>query len=68
MVFKLAIFENHTIAEELIALCSLEMVVTIVRNEARKQLELRLLSNIVFQNRFADLTSEILEKVITYEG
>jgi len=64
MVFKLAIFENHTIAEELIALCSLEMVVTIVR----KQLELRLLSNIVFQNRFADLTSEILEKVITYEG
>jgi len=66
MVFKLAIFENHTIAEELIALCSLEMVVTIVRK--RKQLELRLLSNIVFQNRFADLTSEILEKVITYEG
>ncbi|CAI9723498.1 Hypothetical predicted protein [Octopus vulgaris] len=56
----------HTIGEELIKACALDMATFILRKEARKKLELVPLSNNVIQRRIGDLSSDILCQVISY--
>ena len=54
----------HTIAEELIKPCVLQMTEDVVGKEASKKLELVPLSNNIIQSRIKDLSSDVLDKVI----
>ena len=52
--------KTHTIAEEVIKPCVLQMTKVVLGKEATKKLELVLLSNYVIQSRIRDLSSDIL--------
>ena len=54
----------HTIAEEVIKPCVLQMTKIVLGKEASKKLELVPLSNNVIQSRISDLSSDILDQVI----
>ena len=55
----------HTIAEDLIKPCTLEMETIILGKEARKKFEQVPLSNNVIHNRISDLSEDILDQVIS---
>uniref|UniRef100_UPI00358EA82C protein FAM200C-like n=1 Tax=Myxine glutinosa TaxID=7769 RepID=UPI00358EA82C len=55
----------HTIAEDLIKPCALEMATTFLSKEARKKFEQVPLSNNIIHNRISDLSEDILDQVIS---
>ncbi|XP_076315070.1 protein FAM200C-like [Tachypleus tridentatus] len=54
----------HTIGEELIKPCALEMAKIVLRKEAEKKLQQVSLSNDVIHNRIIDMSVDILEQVV----
>jgi len=56
----------HTIGEELIKPCVLQMATTILGNKARNKFDLVPLSINAIQSRTADLSLDILERVISH--
>ena len=54
----------HTIGEELIKPCALEMAKIVLGKEAEKKLQQVSLSNDVIHNRIIDMSDDILEKVV----
>ena len=65
VAYNVAIFKKpHTIAEELIKPCVLQMTEDVLGKEASKKLELVPLSNNIIQSRIKDLSSDVLDQVI----
>ena len=55
---------HHTIAEELVKPCAMEMAKSLLDVEAEKKLSLVLLSNDIISSRIRDISEDILQQVI----
>ena len=63
--YNVALYKkSHTIAEEVIKPCVLQMTNIFLGKEASKKLKLVPLSNDVIQSRISDISSDFLDQVI----